>query len=148
MDLLHVFYLLGAGLTGSRYCCSVVWPSRYGGTLKEESIAIVMFGLLWTGGILIAAVLGNLFFEWHLIADFASWQPFESSQLGWINSIQLGTTFLAITLLLYFIAMRDDYFSLFNPWMDLVVICVFYAGFSPAAMLLMWLADWALIRFF
>ena len=103
MDLLHVFYLLGAALTGSRYYSSVVWPGRYGGSLKEELTAILMFGLLWLGGILIAAVLGNLLFDIHLIADFSAWQPFESPWLGWMNCIQLGSAFLAITFFCFFL---------------------------------------------
>jgi hypothetical protein len=148
MDLLHVFYLLGAGLTGSRYCCSVVWPSRYGGSLKEELTALLMFGLLWLGGILLFAVLGNLFFDVQLIADFASWRPFESRWLVWMNGIQLGSTFIAITLLLFFGAMRDEHFKLFNPLMDFAVICVFYAVFCPVALLILWLLDLALVRFF
>ena len=148
MDLLHVFYLLGAGLTGSRFCCSVVWPSRCGGSLKEELTAILMFGLLWLGGILLAAVLGNLLFGVHLIADLASWQPFESRWLGWMNSIQLGSALLAITLLLFFGEMRDQYFALFNPLMDIIVIIIFYSVFCPAAFLILWLLDLALVRFF
>jgi hypothetical protein len=148
MDLLHVFYLLGAGLTGSRYCCSVVWPSRYGGSIKEELTAILMFGLLWLGGILLAAVLGNLLFDLNLIAGFASWEPFESRWLGGMNSIQLGSTFLAITLLLFFGEMRDKHFTLFNPLMDIIVIIIFYAVFCPAAFMILWLLDLALVRFF
>lgn len=148
MDLHHVFYLLGAGLTGSRYCCSVVWPSRYGGSLKEELTAILMFGLLWLGGILIAAVLGNLLFDVNLIADFASWEPFESRWLGWMNSIQLCSAYLAITLLLFFGEMRDKHFTLFNPLIDLIVIIIFYSVFCPAAFLILWLLDLALVRFF
>ena len=148
MDLLHVFYLLGAGLTGSRYCCSVVWPSRYGCSLKEELTAILMFGLLWLGGILLAAVLGNLLFDVNLIADFASWEPFESRWLGWMNSIQLGSAFLAITLLLFFGEMRDKHFTLINPLLDIIVISIFYAVFCPAAFLILWLLDLALVRFF
>ena len=148
MDLLHVFYLLGAGLTGSRYFSSVVWPGRYGGSLKEELATILMFALLWFGGILVAAVLGNLLFDVHLIADFATWQPFESSWFGWINGIQLGVVYLAISLLIYFVAMHDEAFAIFNPLMDLAVICVFYSVFCPALFALMWLADQALIRFF
>ena len=101
MDLLHVFYLLGAGLTGSRYYSSVVWSSRYGGSLKEELTAILMFGLLWIGGILLAVVLGNLLYDVHLIAGFAAWQPFEFRWLGWINGIELGAGLLAITLLFF-----------------------------------------------
>jgi hypothetical protein len=148
MDLLQVFYLLGAGLTGSRYCCSVVWPSRYGGSLKEELTAILMFGLLWLGGILLAAVLGNLLFDVHLIADFASWQPFESRWLGWMNGIQLGAWLLAITLLLFYRDMRDEHFTLFNPLMDFAMISVFYAVFCPTAFLILLLLDLALVRFF
>ena len=148
MDLLHVFYLLGAGLTGSRYCCSVVWPSRFGGTWKEEFMAILIFGLLWLGGILITAVLGNLLLDVQLIADFAAWQPFESRWLSWITGIQLGTGLLAITLLLFFVDMRDDHFALFNPLMDFAMISVFYAVFCPAAFLILWLLDLALVRFF
>jgi hypothetical protein len=63
MDLLHVFYLLGAGITGSRYCCSVVWRSLFGSSLKEELTAILIFGLLSLGGILLAAVLWYLLFD-------------------------------------------------------------------------------------
>jgi hypothetical protein len=148
MDLLHVFYLLGAGLTGSRYYCSVVWPGRFGGSLKEEITAILIFGLLWLGGILVAAVLGNLLFDVQLIADFAAWQPFESRWLGCINGIQLGTGLLAITLFLFFVDMRDEYFTLFNPLMDFAMITVFYAVFCPAAFLILWLLDLALVRFF
>jgi hypothetical protein len=148
MDLINALYLLGAGLTGSRYCCSVVWPSRYGGSLKEELTAILMFGLLWLGGILIAAVLGNLLFDVNLIADFASWEPFESRWLGWMNSIQLCSAFLAITLLLFFGEMRDKHFTLFNPLIDLIVIIIFYSVFCPAAFLILWLLDLALVRFF
>ena len=148
MDLLHVFYLLGAGLTGSRYCCSVVWPSRFGGTWKEEFMAILIFGLLWLGGILIAAVLGNLLFDVQLIADLAAWQPFESWWLGWMNGIQLGAGLLAITLLLFYRDMRDEYFTLFNPLMDFAMISVFYAVFCPAAFLILCLLDLALVRFF
>jgi hypothetical protein len=148
MDLLHVFYLLGAGLTGSRYYCSVVWPSRYGGSLKEELSAILMFGLLWLGGILIATVLVNLLFGIELIADFSAWQPFQSSWFGWMSGIQLGVVYLAISLLIYFGAMHDEAFPIFNPLMDLAIICVFYAVFCPTLFTLMWLADQALIRFF
>ena len=148
MDLLHVFYLLGAGLTGSRYCCSVVWPSRFGGTWKEELTAILIFGLLWLGGILIAAVLGNLLLDVHLIANFSSWEPFESRWLGWINGIQLGAGLLAISLLLFYRDMRDEYFTLFNPLIDFAMISVFYAVFCPAALLILWLLDLALVRFF
>jgi len=148
MDLLHVFYLLGAGLTGSRYCCSMVWPSRYGGSLKEELTTILMFGMLWLGGILVAAVLGNLLFDVHLIANFASWQPFESRYLGWINSIQLSETLLVISLLFYFLAMHDEHSAIFNPLMDSAVICVFFAALCLAALILLWLADLALIHFF
>ena len=148
MDLLHVFYLLGAGLTGSRYCCSVVWPSRFGGTWKEEFMVILNFGLLWLGGILIAAVLGNLLFGVQLIADFASWEPFESQWLGWMNGIQLGAGLLAITLLLFYRDMRDEHFTLYNPLMDFAMITVFYAVFCPLVFLILWLLDLALVRFF
>jgi len=148
MDLLHVFYLLGAGLTGSRYCCSVVWPSRFGGTWKEELSAILIFGLLWLGGILVSAVLGNLLFDVNLIANFSSWEPFESRWLGWMNGIQLGTSLLAITLLLFFVDMRNEHFTRFNPLMDFVMISVFYAVFCPAAFLILWLLDLVLVRFF
>lgn len=148
MDLLHVFYLLGAGLTGSRYCCSVVWPSRFGGTWKEELTAILIFGLLWFGGILLAAVLGNLLFGVQLIADFASWEPFESQWLGWMNGIQLGAGLLAITLLLFYRDMRDEHFTLYNPLMDFAMITVFYAVFCPLVFLILWLLDLALVRFF
>jgi len=107
-----------------------------------------MFGLLWLGGILVAAVLGNLLFDAHLIADFVNWKPFVSRWLGWITGIQLGVVLLAVTLFIYFLAMRDEYFARINPWMDFAVICVFYSVFYPVVVLLLWLADLALIRFF
>jgi hypothetical protein len=84
----------------------------------------------------------------QLIADFAAWQPFESRWLGCINGIQLGTGLLAITLFLFFVDMRDEYFTLFNPLMDFAMITVFYAVFCPAAFLILWLLDLALVRFF
>lgn len=81
MDLLHVFYLLGAGLTGSRYYCSVLWPNRYGGSFKDELLAILMLGLLWLGSVMITAVLGYIVFDVQLISDLASWHPFQSKWL-------------------------------------------------------------------
>jgi hypothetical protein len=148
MDLLHVFYLLGAGLTGSRYYCSAVWPSRFGGSLKDELLVLLMLGLLWLGGVMIADVLGYIVFDVQIISDLASWQPFQSRWLGWMNVGQFGSVFLAITLFLFFDSMRKETFVLFNPLMDFAMISIFYAIFCPAAILLLWLADLALVRFF
>jgi hypothetical protein len=100
------------------------------------------------GYILIAAVLGNLFLNVHVIADFASWRPFESSLLGWISSFQLGVVLLAIALLFYFMAMHDEHYTIINPWMDVFVICVFFAILFVAALIVLWLVDLALIHFF
>lgn len=145
---MHVIYLLGAGLTGSRYYCSAMWPGRYGGSLKDELLVLMMLGLLWIGGVMIAAVLGFMVFDVQIISDLASWQPFQSRWLAWMNVGQFGSGFLAITLLLFFDSMRKETFVLFNPMMDFAMISVFYAIFCPAAILLLWLADLALVRFF
>ena len=148
MDLLHVFYLLGAGLTGSRYYCSVLWPNRYGGSFKGELLAILMLGLLWLGSVMITAVLGYIVFDVQLISDLASWHPFQSKWLCWINVGQFGSGSLAITLLLFFDSTRKEIFVLFNPLMDFVLISVFYAVFFPAVLLVLWIADLALVSFF
>jgi hypothetical protein len=65
-----------------------------------------------------------------------------------MNCIQLGSAFLAITLLLFFGAMRDEHFTLFNPLMDFAIISVFYAVFCPVGLLILCLLDLALVRFF
>jgi len=148
MDLMHALYLLGAGLTGSRFYCSAVWPGRYGGSLKDELLVLLMLGLLWIGGVMISAVLVYIVFDVQIISDLASWHPFQSWWLGWMNVGQFGSGFLAITLLLFFDSMRKETFVLFNPMMDFAMISVFYAIFCPAAILLLWLADLALVRFF
>jgi hypothetical protein len=107
-----------------------------------------MLGLLWMGGVMITAVLGYIVFDVQIISDLASWQPFQSRWLGWMNAGQFGSGFLAITLLLFFDSMRKETFVLFNPIIDFAMISVFYAIFCPAAILLLWLADLALVRFF
>ena len=145
---MHVLYLFGVGLTGSRYYCSAVWPGRYGGSLKDELLVLLMLGLLWIGCVMIAAVLGFMVFDVQIISDLASWQPFQSRWLGWMNVGQFGSGFLAITLFLFFDSMRKETFVLFNPMMDFAMISIFYAIFCPAAILLLWLADLALVRFF
>ncbi|MFM7728322.1 MAG: hypothetical protein ACKO7B_16605, partial [Flavobacteriales bacterium] len=73
---------------------------------------------------------------------------FESSMMESICCIQLATVLLAISLLLYFISMHDEYFARLNPLLDAAVICVFFGGLSLLALFLLQLVDLALIRFF
>ena len=143
-----LLWIVPAFVAGSLLPIQAGVNAKLGRAAESPIMAILIFGLLWLGGILITAVLGNLLLDVHLIANFSSWEPFESRWLGWINGIQLGAGLLAITLLLFYRDMRDEYFMIFNPLMDFAMISVFYAVFCPVAFLILWLLDLALVRFF
>ena len=147
MDLQNVCCLLGVGVTTSRFYCAVISPSRYGSSVKEEFEALVMFGLLWSEIILLIAVVGNAWFDLHIIKGFASLHPFESRWLVWLDVVQIGVASLAFTLLLYSASERNKTITIVNPLMDAAAICVFYAVFYPLVLFLLWLVDLALVRF-